>query len=298
MNISKAGQAGTGAPVDEAELARIRSFARGELTAEEVYTFSVILCDNDIDRDFERFDEKTLSDLAELFVGKTGISDHDWRSENQVARIYRTEIVKEPGRKCADGRDYVCLKAWAYMLRTGANENLIADIEGGIKKEVSVGCSVARSFCSVCGEQAGNCSHVKGQSYNGQLCYLTLTGAVDAYEWSFVAVPAQRGAGITKHLSVPDGDVSKAAEEALLRKEAALGRQYLAELRGEIRRLALICGRDLYDALTPALADMEADRLRQTKAALEKRVEKLLPIRSQFPGGEEALRFDGAAYLV
>ena len=298
MNISKAGQARGGSTVNADDLALIRGYARGELTPEEVYTFSVILCDNDIDRDFERFDEKTLCDLAELFVGKTGISDHDLRSENQVARIYRTEILRDPVRKCADGRDYVCLKAWAYMLRSEANEGLIADIEGGIKKEVSVGCSVAKSFCSICGEPAGCCSHVKGQSYNGELCCMTLIGAVDAYEWSFVAVPAQRGAGVTKQLCGTADDVSKAAEEAQLRKEAALGRRYLSELRCEVKRLALICGKDIHDAVALTLNGMDAEAMLGMKAALEQRVAKILPIRSQFPGGDEALRFDGAAYKV
>lgn len=296
MNISKSGCTYGGNPPDAADLALIRGFARGELKAEDIYTFSVILCDNDIDRDFECFDEKTIGDLAELFVGKTGISDHEWRSENQIARIYRTEILRDPAKKTADGRTYVSLKAWAYMLRTQANEALIADIEGGIKKEVSVGCSVAKSFCSICGETEGNCSHVKGNRYQGQLCYMTLSGAVDAYEWSFVAVPAQRGAGVTKKLA--DSVQISAEEASKLQKEAALGRKYLAELQHEVKRLALICGKDFYDALCPGLANMEVEPLQDMKLALEKRAAKHLPVYSQFPGGEEAVRFDGSAYLV
>ena len=293
MNISKAGFAGPGAGAqpDADELAMIRSYARGELTADEVYTFSVILCDNEIDRDFERFDNKTLSDLAALFVGRTGISDHDWRSENQVARIYRTELQQDPARKTADGQDYVCLRAWAYMLRTETNAALIADIDGGIRKEVSVGCSVAKSFCSICGAPAGACSHIKGQSYEGQLCYHTLTGAVDAYEWSFVAVPAQRGAGVTKQLAAGGIDPETAAL-------AELGRRYLAQTRAEVKRLALLCGRDLHAAVAPALDAMEPDALLEMHKALEKRVAKLLPVQSQFPDGEAAVRFDGAAYRV
>ena len=291
MNISKAGCAGGGSLPDADDLALISGYARRELTAEEVYTFSVILCDDDIDRDFERFDEKTLGDLAALFSGKTGISDHDWRSENQVARIYRTELQRDPARKTADGRDYVCLKAWAYMLRSETNAALIADIEGGIKKEVSVGCSVAKSFCSICGAPAGGCSHIKGQSYDGQLCFHTLTGAVDAYEWSFVAVPAQRGAGVTKQLSAGKADPETAAL-------AELGRRYLAETRAEVQRLALLCGKDFHAAVAPALMAMEPEALLEMKAALGKRVSAMLPVTSQFPAGEEALRFDGAAYQV
>ena len=42
---------------------------------EEVYTFSVVLCDNEVDRDGECFTKETLEELAKLFVGKTGILD-------------------------------------------------------------------------------------------------------------------------------------------------------------------------------------------------------------------------------
>ena len=34
------------------------------------------LCDNEIDRDWERFSPETLKGLAPLFVGKSGIFDH------------------------------------------------------------------------------------------------------------------------------------------------------------------------------------------------------------------------------
>ena len=40
-----------------------------------------------------------------------------------------------------------------------------------------------------------------GQRYDGKLCFTELQGAEDAYEWSFVAVPAQRGAGVLKTFS-------------------------------------------------------------------------------------------------
>ncbi len=294
MNISKAGLAQGGTTPEAVDLALIRSYARGKLAPEDVYTFSVILCDNEIDRDHERFDEETLEKLADLFLGKTGISDHDWRSEKQVARIYRTQIVRMPSRKTADGSPYVGLKAWAYMLRTEANAALIADIEGGIKKEISVGCSVSETICSICGANGG-CGHVPGQFYNGKLCFSTLHGAADAYEWSFVAVPAQRGAGVTKALGAEEG-----SELAQLRREAALGRRWLEETRTETKRLALLCGKDLYDAIAPAMEKMEPEKLIELRLALQTRAAKILPLRSQFPAAEEesAPRFDGTAYRV
>ncbi|MFQ9918464.1 MAG: hypothetical protein ACLRWQ_20920 [Flavonifractor plautii] len=55
-------------------------------------------------------------------------------------------------------------KGCAYLLRTEGNRELIAAIEGGIKKEVSVGCAVERSVCSICGEEFHTCPHEKGRS--------------------------------------------------------------------------------------------------------------------------------------
>ncbi|MEG2038600.1 MAG: hypothetical protein RRZ73_02615, partial [Oscillospiraceae bacterium] len=59
--------------IDVQDLELINRYATREFKPEEIYTFRVTLCDNDIDRDFERFTKEALDKLAELFVGKTGI---------------------------------------------------------------------------------------------------------------------------------------------------------------------------------------------------------------------------------
>ena len=226
MEICKdAAVKGIGSP-DGDELARINTLARRELGADEVYTFALRLCDNDIDRDFERFDDNTLDELASMFVGVSGVFDHQWSAKGQTARIYRTEVVGGDGTLTADGRPYRFLKGWAYMMRTAENASLIAEIDGGIKREVSVGCAVERVVCSICGQELDCCPHEKGEEYDGQVCHGVLTGAADAYEWSFVAVPAQRKAGVIKSAG------------RRLEDEARLGRKYLKSLRHEMVRLA------------------------------------------------------------
>ena len=116
------------------QLAAINAQAKAELTGEQVYVFSLRLCDDQVERDHERFDTAALPQLAKLFIGKTGIVDHKWSSDAQVARIFAAEVVKE--------ENVSLFKAWAYIRRGGRADEVIADIEAGIKKEVSVGCAM------------------------------------------------------------------------------------------------------------------------------------------------------------
>ena len=225
-------------------LAQLNQFTRRVHQEDEVFLFDVHLCDNEIDRDGERFPRVTLEELAELFVGKSGIFDHEWTAKGQAARIYRTEIVEEEG-VCSQGEGRCYLKGYAYMLRGGENDALIAQIEGGIKKEVSVGCSVERCVCSICGEDINTCAHKKGEVYGGKVCCAELVNAQDAYEWSFVAVPAQPRAGVLKRCGGEDAGAlktlvkrrgSRANQRELesLEKQAEVGKRYLSELRGEV----------------------------------------------------------------
>lgn len=307
MRISKSGETAKHGDISGHDMELINAYTKERLEKDEVFTFSVVLCDNEVDRDLEAFEENTLSELKELFVGKTGISDHEWKSENQIARIYKTEIIRNRGKKTSDGREYVCLKAWAYMLRTQDNESLIAEISGGIKKEVSIGCSVADCVCSVCGDELAQCPHTKGETYFGKRCFGFLKGAVDAYEWSFVAVPAQRAAGVTKALDISKGlkgFVESAEGRAFgyefdaLCKDAELGRRYMKELRKEVSRLCLMCDKALHESLEPALSGMEATALMGMRDAFEKQLSEKMPLVTQLPGRGEATRFDDGQYIV
>ncbi|HOO06870.1 MAG TPA: hypothetical protein PLH83_10350 [Ruminococcus sp.] len=137
--------------MEKTVLDKINKFTRRPLTEEEVYVFPAVLCDNDIDRDGERFSDEALETLRELFVGRTGVFDHKAAAANQAARIFDTELAEDPSRKTKDGRPYKFLRAKAYMVRTEENRDLIAEIDGGIKKEVSISCAAAVRRCSVCG---------------------------------------------------------------------------------------------------------------------------------------------------
>lgn len=189
-----------GAQISCEDMELINKYTRRPFEESEVYTFSVVLCDNDVDRDFERFTVEALFEMEKLFVGKTGICDHSPKAENQSARIYRCSVEAVEGRKTLSGDDYFRLVARAYMPRCAESEKMITRIESGMLKEVSVGISSVHSICSVCGKDKKQefCGHTGGEYYSGELCYHELSGISDAYEWSFVAVPAQREAGVIK----------------------------------------------------------------------------------------------------
>lgn len=186
--------------ISDDDLSLINSFTVKPLNKDEVFAFNVVLCDNEIDRDAECFDYNSLKKLSDLFVGKTGIFDHSMKSADQTARIYDTQIICDESKLTSYGEKYVCLKAKAYMPVTEKNHDLITEINAGIKKEVSINCSVKKKVCSICKKSVrfSSCQHEKGKDYNGKKCYHVLVDPIDAYEWSFVAVPAQKNAGITK----------------------------------------------------------------------------------------------------
>lgn len=291
MDVRKATEVMTGGVPTAQQLEAINAQSKGTMTQEQVYVFSLRLCDDQIDRDGERFDTGALGELAKMFVGKTGIMDHRWSADNQVARIFQTQVVQE------DRVSYI--KAWAYIRRGGRNDEIIADVEAGIKKEVSIGCAMGRAVCAVCGSEYGSCGHIKGEHYDGQLCSVILKDPVDAYEFSFVAVPAQREAGVLKGMGERRPMLKELAEEfgaqgeyRALYKDAELGRQYAGKIQDEVVRLCLSLELGAEEPTLRAIAKRADPRdLLDLKAVLEERLAESLPVvcqlRTRHGTGEE-----------
>lgn len=190
--------------ISDSDMNKINKYTLEKLSKDEVFVFKVAMCDNEIDRDYEVFTIKALNDMAKLFVGKTVIKDHTARADNQVARIYATEVVADTAKTTQRGEVYTQLVAHCYMLKTETNKDIIAEIKGGIKKEVSVGFRSEKAVCSICGTDNRKtwCDHYNGKKYEGKLCYFTMEDVTDTYELSFVAVPAQPKAGTVKNYGV------------------------------------------------------------------------------------------------
>ena len=284
MQVTKAAEAAASGQPSPMQLAAINALAKTALTPEQVYVFSLRLCDDQADRDYERFDAAALPELARLFRGKTGIVDHCWSAENQIARIFETQVVQE------NGVSYI--KAWAYIRRGADNDGIIADIEAGIKKEVSVGCAMGRAVCSICGSDYGSCGHQKGEHYDGQLCCAILREPMDAYEFSFVAVPAQREAGVLKAMGKGETALKDLAERfgaqreyQSLKAQAELGKQFTRQLQDSVVRLGLALELGVPEPVLRGIAaGAKAEDLMVLKDALEERLAESLPVTRQLGG--------------
>ena len=152
---------------------------------------------------------------------------------------------------------------------------------------------MGKNVCSICGAEEGGCQHVKGQMYGDRLCFIELQEPLDAYEWSFVAVPAQPGAGVLKRYGQED------RQTALLRKQAALGERYMKELRREVVRLAMLADDGLDGGVFAAAAErLEEPELRELKRAYEKQAARRFPAMPQLRDRAPEERGDETAFLV
>ncbi len=307
----------------EKELEMINNYTRRPLEEKDVYIFTLTLCDNEVDRDFECFTKESLLALKQLFVGKTGISDHSMRSKDQSARIFRCYIEQDDNKLTSYGEKYMAVKARAYMLRTDSNAELIAAIDGGIKKEVSVSCSASDSICSICSKsmRSNECSHIKGRVYKGKTCYARLENITDAYEWSFVAVPAQRQAGVSKAFeikkksnlqskdiikSISGGAIltSQDAKEIAdyiikLEKAAEEGENYKKQLICDITRYSLIIMPGVSSKqFAQGCVNMNTADLEKLKDDMEKQANTIVPLSIQLKPCQEKKREINTDFII
>ncbi len=316
----------TSVNISDEELSLINRFTKSPMDKDSVFTFSVILCDNEVDRDFERFDEAALKVLAEMFVGKTGIFDHSMKSGDQVARVYTTEVLTDNTKRTSTDNFYTCIKAKCYMPKTDGNSDLIKEIEAGIKKEVSISCSVDNSICSICGTDTKHkyCEHQKGKTYGGKICHRVLKCPTDAYEWSFVAVPAQRAAGVTKayhtekkevpeleniikSLKSVDSELILNRDEAMklsdyisaLEKKSHDGELFRESLRSETVKFASIAMPDMKSGIIASACDkLSTEDLIELKSVFEKQAAEKMPLKPQFSQSKTTIKNNNNEFKI
>lgn len=299
---------------DKAAMEKINLYTRRAYKPEEVYTFSVVLCDNEVDRDGECFTKETLEELAKLFVGKTGILDHEPTSKNQTARVFDAAVKEIPGKVTSLNEPYAQLTAQAYVPRNDGTKAFIESIESGIRKEVSVGCAVKKRVCSVCG--AESCVHVPGKTYNGKRCVRILSGAAGVvkrfsprFEESEKKKEVKTVYDIVKKLADGENSVTVVKEELNMLKtelkalfdRAECGDRYRAALCERIYKLSAVAQpefkRGLTEAITKSLGIAE---LEEMAAALAKAAERKMPVMPQLAAEktEDTSAADDGAFRI
>ena len=122
--------------VTDNELKKINKFTLSPLKSEEVFAFKLVMGDNELDdRNYEPFNLNALKDLQKLYIGKTMIKDHNRAADNQIARVYDTELVQDGSKMTGAGEIYTKLVAKCYMVKTEKNADLITEIKAGILKD-------------------------------------------------------------------------------------------------------------------------------------------------------------------
>lgn len=168
------------------DLVLVNKVSLRNLSENDIFTFKVCLCDNEIDKDNERFSEQALIDLAGMFVGK--ITSFSCCQRAIGARIFKTELKIDGSKKTRSGQAYCALYGHAFIIRNAMLPQMIGQIQQG-NCDVSVACSVGRNTCSICGGVLGECKHKKGYAYVGKLCYANMEEVKDVYEWSYILKP-------------------------------------------------------------------------------------------------------------
>lgn len=188
----------SGAEIAAAMLAKINGFALKELTSDEVYVRKCLLAHNAVDRDNERFPEPLLDDFAATLPGKSLLFGHDRRSYFPLGLFFdaSTEVMSADQFKALTGEaprlpegmsEVKVLWGWFYIVKTGSAEDMIANIEAGVYRHVSIGFAAA------------DMNAVKKEA-NGPVLYWEYVGPGEALEGSLVWLGAQPGATAQKGL--------------------------------------------------------------------------------------------------
>lgn len=252
------GSTGTGAtagifvPSDE-QLEKINQFTQTPKTAEDVICFSTLSCNDQIDRDLDRFTTECVNEFAKLPdpfspVGKGFMVSHDY-TKLPVGTVFDADT------KTIDGVRH--LTNDVFMPNTEQYKNFIENLDFGIYRFVSVGVMLGESACSVCASPmfesrffgnfcwCADAGHEKGLYYDPNsdeeddwgwalpveegtkgavLCTRDLFSPTDFYELSQVFLGAQYGAQLARGAAtkgiIKAASAMKAPLLGLSRKEA------------------------------------------------------------------------------
>ena len=205
-------------------LALINQFALHPLSPDDVYVRRMVLANDHLDRDHERFSEEVLREFARTLPGKSFLVGHQ-HGAAPVGRFFHAEVMPAAhpqqtpdcglqaaatpapsSRSLESGARSLHLVASFYTVKTQDNEGFRQQIDGGVYSYVSLGFRCQQLLCDICGKdmKSSLCPHYPGKSYNGSAATGTWKGQAEALEASLVYLGAQFGAQFVKRLETCD----------------------------------------------------------------------------------------------
>ena len=204
------------------EYNNIKKYFNSDIGIDKVLVYKIRLCGNLVDRDLDSFTANALKELASKMIGVIGIKNHEADVDNVHSRLYNcyTEIDKSRTNEFGEPLEFVVGEA--YTIVSDGNEKFVDGLSAGLFKEVSIGFKEGETLCSICGKPSGSCGHEVGKIYENEMCIRRINGVEDAYEWSFVPIPAQLECGVVKRFQYKK-EVSKKMKglKALILKAAS-----------------------------------------------------------------------------
>ncbi len=191
--------------VDET-LDAVNHFTLRPLNRDEFVVFTLDLCHNQIDRHFSRFPEAELEKINQMVVGRPLMERHDLRGTLPRGTFFRSRLHQEDER--------ISVRPDVYVLRTTENEHFIANIEGGVYRETSMGFSFETPECSVCKRDLRTCDHVPGKTYGDVLCHFVMRNILEVIEGSVVASGSQGTSFVAQERALPLSRALEAARRA------------------------------------------------------------------------------------
>lgn len=147
----------------------------------DYYVFKIILCNNDVDKDHDKFSIQALYQIRDMAIGKNGILDTMPNNKSNIARIFDCSVEYDKGKTTIDGEPLLYVQAYAFLdKRISDGCGAIAQkIKEGFYNEVSVGCSIYKSH--------------KESFFDSEFALeyeITVIDSIsDLYEWSIVQKP-------------------------------------------------------------------------------------------------------------
>lgn len=183
----------------EKDLEKVKKFYK-KANTENIVVYEMSFCNVIPDRQEDVFSEKSIDTMVKTCVGKQLVNAHDTRKDC-IGKIFDA-YSKNVDYEMEDGTVLKDIKTGFlkfYIPNSAKYQDIINDIETGMKEYSSPGFTINSVSCSVCGKDylGSECHHIAGKEYDGVVCH-TVLDVKEVAEVSLVYLGAQYYSQIVK----------------------------------------------------------------------------------------------------